>query len=85
MPGSNKSLVPQSNVPKQLRIEGTRILYGTVSFDLEILESIMNSDCRMLWAFVRDEYGDVMACPYTEDQVIWLTDKDIERTDEEVP
>ncbi len=53
------------------------IVYRDLEIDHEILDAILGTDKRLLWAFVRNEAGDVRAVPYSEERVIWLSDEDI--------
>lgn len=63
------------------RIEVNRddtIVYRGMTVDPELLDIIVDAERRVLWGFMRDaKTGDVRAIPYTEDQVIWMTDKDV--------
>jgi len=45
----------------------------------EVLEQIINPDNRVLWAFVRNDHGDLQPVPYDESRVVWLADDDIIR------
>lgn len=53
------------------------LVYKGMDIDRGILDAIVDTDKRVLWAFVRSEYGEVRAVPYSEDHVIWLTDDDV--------
>lgn len=56
---------------------GDVLVYKGKEIDLNILEAILETDKRLLWAFVQNEFGDVRAIPYSEEQVIWMSEKDI--------
>jgi hypothetical protein len=53
--------------------------------DRGVLDAIVGAagkNKRVLWAFVKNELGDIMACPYSEDQVIWMTPEDVTQPEE---
>lgn len=57
------------------------IVLGGVELHCDTLRAMIDPEARLLWGFVRNDLGDIMAVPYTENQLIWLDDKDLERTD----
>ncbi len=58
------------------------LVYKGKEIDRNILEAILETDKRLLWAFVRGENGDVRAIPYSEEQVIWMSEKDVLQPDD---
>jgi hypothetical protein len=55
-----------------------------MELDVAILEEMLVGDKRLLWAFLKNEAGDLQPVPYSEDKVIWLTDDDLVRSQFEV-
>jgi hypothetical protein len=58
--------------------KGDTLVVGGHEVDVAVLEEIMKPDKRVLWAFVRNDAGDVTPICYSEDRVIWLTQEDVE-------
>lgn len=57
--------------------EGDILVYGAMEFNTEILDAMLTTDKRLLWAFVQGVDGDVRAIPYSEEHVIWMSELDI--------
>jgi len=55
-----------------------------MELDVSILEEMLVGDKRLLWAFLKNESGDLQPVPYSEDKVIWLTSDDLVRSKSEV-
>jgi len=48
--------------------------------DAAVLQSIVDCEKRLLWAFKRSEDGlNIQPVAYSEERCIWLTDEDLER------
>jgi hypothetical protein len=56
---------------------GEVLVYKGMEIDQQVLDAVVETNKRLLWAFVRGEGGDVRAVPYSEDHVIWLSESDI--------
>lgn len=54
------------------------LVVGGLELDAGVLRAMLKTNKRLLWAFLR-EGDDVRPVAYSEAQVIWLTDKDLER------
>lgn len=68
-----------------MRIElrdGDTLVYGGKVIDRSVLEAVLDTHSRLLWAFVESGAGDVMAVSYSEERVIWLSESDIVREEE---
>jgi hypothetical protein len=57
------------------------LVIGGREVDAAVLEKVLSPDNRVLWAFVANDVGDIMPIAYSEDHCIWLSDKDLERTE----
>ncbi len=57
-------------------VDGT-ITYRGVEISCEVLDAVVDTQKRLLWAFVRNDVGNVMAVPYSEHEVIWMAEKDV--------
>jgi hypothetical protein len=66
-----------SNSQRRVELKAMDVLvYKGMELDRGVLDAIMETNSRLLWAFMRD--GDtVRAVPYSEDQVIWMAESDI--------
>ena len=54
------------------------LLHRGMFIDSEVLDAILSTDKRLLWAFIRNEGNDdVQACPFSEAEVIWMTEADV--------
>jgi hypothetical protein len=58
---------------------GDVLVYKGKDIDLTILEAILDTDKRLLWAFVRSENGDIHPVAYSEAHVIWMAESDVLR------
>lgn len=58
---------------------GDTLIYRGKALDREVLDAVLSTNQRLLWAFVRGECGDIMAVPYSEDRVIWLAESDVQQ------
>jgi hypothetical protein len=54
------------------------LLHRGMFIDSEVLDAILSTDKRLLWAFIRNG-EDVQACPFSEEEVIWMTEHDVVR------
>jgi hypothetical protein len=67
--------------PKLRRVELTTsevLVYKGMEIDREILNAVVSTDRRLLWAFVRSEDGlSVRAVPYSEEQCVWFGEADV--------
>jgi hypothetical protein len=52
------------------------LVVGDCTIDVEVLQTILNTDARLLWAFVAKD-GKVQPVAYSEEQVIWLEPSDL--------
>lgn len=71
---------------RRLIVRKTDVLViGGLEFSGEVLREIVAPGKRLLWEFVRSEDGDdILPICYSEEQVLWLSRGDVERTAEEV-
>lgn len=53
------------------------LVYQGMEIDHNVLDAIVDTNRRLLWAFVKGECGDVRAVPYDESHVIWMSEADI--------
>lgn len=53
------------------------LVYKGKEIDRHVLEAIVETNKRLLWAFIEGPDGDVRAFPYSESQVIWMEESDI--------
>ncbi len=53
------------------------IVYKGMEIEASVLDSILDTNKRLLWAFVLGVNGDVRAVPYDESHVIWMAEKDV--------
>ncbi len=53
------------------------LVVNGVDLDGEILKEIVSPSKRLLWAFVKNENGDVQPIPFSEEQCVWLQDSDL--------
>ena len=61
---------------------GDTLIYRGKTLDRDVLDAVLNTNQRLLWAFVRSAEDDIMAVPYSEDRVVWLEESDIRRPNE---
>jgi len=57
---------------------GDVLIYRDKAVGTDVLDAVLDTDRRLLWAFVSNEAGDVIAVCYSEDHVIWLSDSDVQ-------
>lgn len=55
------------------------LIFKGMEIDQDVLEAIVETNKRLLWAFVRGERNDIRAVPYSEDRVIWLAEEDLRK------
>jgi hypothetical protein len=55
------------------------LVVGGLELDGDVLRSIIDADRRLLWTFVKEPSGDVRPVCYSEEQVVWLTARDLAR------
>jgi hypothetical protein len=67
----------------ELRKDDVLVVNG-YELDAGALESILDPEARVLWAFVKNETGDVRPVAFNETHCIWLQDSDLVRADAEV-
>jgi len=60
-----------------IRSNDTLVFKG-YEIDASIMEAIVNTDARLLWAFVKKGH-DIQPVPYDETHCVWLTDEDLVR------
>jgi hypothetical protein len=58
------------------------LVYRGKEIDREVLDAVLGTDKRLLWAFVRNGKGDIMAVPYSEDRVVWLSESDVHQPED---
>ena len=66
-------------------LRGDVLVHRGLEVNRDVLDAIVGAASkkkRVLWAFVKNETGDIMACPYSEDQVIWMTPEDVVQPEE---
>lgn len=68
--------------PVELRAREV-LVYKGMEIDRAVLDAIVSTDKRLLWAFIKNPVGDIVAVPYSEEQVIWMSESDI-RTEQDV-
>lgn len=64
-------------------VSTSMVVHKGYQINTTVLDAIVSRNCRVLWAFVEKD-GEIRAVPYTEDQVIWIEPRDLEREDEDV-
>jgi hypothetical protein len=60
------------------------LIFRDTEIDAGILDCIINptGKRRALWAFIKNDEGDIRPVCYTEDKVVWLQDSDLQRTED---
>jgi hypothetical protein len=58
------------------------LVHKGLEIDRDVLDAVVDTNKRLLWAFVRGRNGDIRAVPYSESHVIWLTEDDIIKPEE---
>jgi hypothetical protein len=77
---SNKAPLTSPAVRRRVVLGRNDVVFHRgMEIDTNILDAVLSSDKRVLWAFVKNGDGNVMAVPYSEDHVIWLTEDDLHR------
>ena len=61
---------------------GDRLIYRGLELNTSILDAILNTDVRILWAFETDGKGGVVVVPHDESQCIWMSGKDVLQTED---
>lgn len=54
------------------------LIYKGKEIGMDILDAILDTNKRLLWAFVQGSYGDVQAVAYSEERVIWMSESDVQ-------
>lgn len=63
-------------MPVELK-RGEVLSYKGMTIDRDVLDAVVDTNKRLLWAFVRGDDGDIRAVPYSEEHVIWLAESDV--------
>lgn len=63
-------------------MRGEVLVHKGLEIDRDVLDAVVDTNKRVLWAFVRGRNGDIRAVPYSESHVIWLTEDDIIKPEE---
>ena len=50
--------------------------------DVDVLDAIVDTRHRLLWAFVKGAAGDIRAVSFSESQCIWMTEDDVVKPEE---
>ncbi len=59
------------------------LVYKGVEVEQGVLDAVLNTNKRLLWAFVRsEETGRVMAVPFDESRCVWLQESDMTRLED---
>lgn len=58
------------------------ISYKGWLIDTALLDAILDTKRRVLWAFVRNTEGNIQSVPYDETRCIWLSEDDIQQPNE---
>ena len=64
---------------------GDVLVYRGMEVDRGVLDAIVGAagkKKRLLWAFVKNDVGDIQAIAYSENECIWLLEEDIIQPDE---
>lgn len=61
---------------------GDVLVYKGMELDRDVLDAVIDTNKRLLWAFVRGKDGDIRAIPYSETHVIWMAESDIVKEQE---
>jgi hypothetical protein len=56
---------------------GDRLVYRGLEIDTSILDAVLNTNVRILWAFEPDGKGGVLLTPHTEESCIWMSLDDV--------
>ncbi len=58
------------------------LVYKGTEIGREVLDAVVDTNKRLLWAFVRGGGGEVRAVPYSESHVVWLAEDDVPRPED---
>ena len=61
---------------------GDRLVYRGLEIDTSVLDAVLNTDVRILWAFETDGHGGITLVPHTEETCIWLSADDVATPEE---
>ena len=61
---------------------GDRLAYRGLEIDTSVLDAVLNTDVRILWAFESDGKGGITLVPHTEESCIWLSTDDVATPEE---
>ena len=68
---------------RQVRLNpGDRLVYRGLEIDTFVLDAILDTETRLLWAFEADGKGGVTVSPHSEETVIWLSSDDVATPEE---
>ena len=68
---------------RQVRLNpGDRLVYRGLEIDTSVLDAVLNTDVRILWAFESDGKGGITLMPHTEESCIWLSTDDVATPEE---
>ena len=68
---------------RQVRLNpGDRLVYRGLEIDTSVLDAVLNTDVRILWAFESDGKGGITLMPHTEESCIWLSADDVATPEE---
>jgi hypothetical protein len=56
---------------------GDRLVYRGLEIDTSVLDAVLNTNVRILWAFEPDGKGGVLLTPHTEESCIWMSLADV--------
>jgi len=72
-------------VPRRIRVQsGDTLLVGEYEMDADTLAAVVNPEARVLWAATQEDDGArIQLVSYSEQQVIWLEEKDLVRSAED--
>jgi hypothetical protein len=62
--------------------KGDVLVYQGKEIAQDVLEAVTGTGRRLLWAFVANDNGDIMAVPYTEEECIWMSASDVRKENE---
>jgi hypothetical protein len=61
---------------------GDRLVYRGLEIDTSVLDAVLNTDVRILWAFESDGKGGITLVPHTEETCVWLSADDVATPEE---
>jgi hypothetical protein len=56
---------------------GDRLVYRGLEIDTSVLDAVLNTNVRILWAFEADGHGGITLVPHTEESCIWMSSSDV--------